>query len=281
MFVTILMPCKNAKASFFRAAIDSVLTQSISSWNLIIIDDHSTATETLVVQDELSELADERIVVCKNLSNLITGALNTGMRQSKTPYVCALHSDDLLDRNAIETLDRTILRYPDTDYFHSSRIHIDEDGQPLSGVLRARESFTVSDFKQVGPVKPLHCWKVQSALAIGGMDESLGLHGADDYDFSWCMAEAGYSFKAISECLYYVRDHREHYRLTTHVPLDTQIRELEKIWKKHGLTMQEIEEQLQRRKEGYLRQALYLNEQDRERKEKERYDIRQGWREEY
>jgi glycosyltransferase involved in cell wall biosynthesis len=280
--VTVLMPCKDPKVSFFREALNSVFSQTTPLWSLIIIDDHSRDKEIIGILGELGNPKVVKLSLLKNGSNLITGALNTGMRHAKTPYVCSLHCDDLLDENAIEVLNTYISEYPDIDYFHSSRVHINEDGYPIGSVKRVRESFSPSDFKNYdAPVKHLHCWKVKSALAIGGMDESLGLHGADDYDFPWCMAESGYSFKAIPECLYYYRDHREHYRLTTHVPLDTQINELKKIWEKHQLTKEEIEEQIKIRTSGYLKQALYSDEEDKRKKESENYDIRKGWREKY
>jgi glycosyltransferase involved in cell wall biosynthesis len=279
--VTVLMPCKDSKASFFREALNSVFSQTTPLWNLIVIYDLSKNIETIGILREFSNSKDDRVLVLKNESDLITGALNTGMRHAKTPYVCSLLSDDLLDKKAIEVLNRYTKEYPNVDYFHSSRMYIDETGNPISGIQIARESFNLSDFKNYGPVKHLHCWKVESALAIGGMDELLGLHGADDYDFPWCMAEAGYSFKAIPECLYYYRDHRESYRLTTHVPLDMQINELKKILKKHALTEKEIEEQIDKRTSRYLKQALYLDDQDRKKKESEDYDIRKGWREKY
>jgi hypothetical protein len=63
------------------------------------------------------------------------------------------------------------------------------------------------------------------------------------------------------------------------VPLNTQINELKKIWKKHGLTEEEMEEQVKIRTSRYLKQALYLDDQDKKRKESENYDIREGWRE--
>lgn len=277
--VTILMPCKDSKVSFFKKALDSVLKQSSPCWNLVVIDDHSTSVETVKSLKDLNKSNDNRISVIENKSNFITGALNTGMRYAKSPYVCSLHSDDLLDVKAIEILNRYIKDYPDVDYFHSSRIYIDENGDQIGPVLEAKRIFNISDFINYGPVKHLHCWKVESALKIGGMDESLGLHGADDYDFPWCMAEDGYSFKAIPECLYYYRDHREHYRLTTHVPLNTQIKESKKIWKKHGLTDKEIEKQVEKRTSSYLKQALYLDDQDKRKKENDNYDICMGWRE--
>ena len=216
----------------------------------------------------------------KNESRFITGALNTGMR----------HADHALRlRSALRRFvgsrsrrsHRSIHSRASARRFfsHITTLYIDDSGCPISTVYHAYrfvQSWLIS--RSYGPVKHLHCWKVESALAIGGMDESLGPHGADDYDFPWCMAEAGCSFKAVAECLYYKRDHREHYRLTTHIPMETQLDELRKIWRKHGMTEKEIEYQTNVRKDGYLRQALYVDEEDKKRKDREGYDIRQGWR---
>lgn len=280
ILITILMPCKDPDGVFFKNALESVIKQTSPTWNLIVIDDHSEEIETLKYLKELSKSKDKRVSVIKNQSKRITGALNTGMKFAETPYVCSLHCDDLLDRKAIEVLNDYINRYPDIDYFHSSRLHIDETGSPVGPVLRARESFELFDFKNFCPIKHLHCWKVKSSLYIGGMDECLGLHGADDYDFPWCMAEAGFSFKAIQECLYYYRDHRAHYRLTTHVPLNSQIAELKKIFKKHNLDEKEIVDQIERRKRGYLRQALFKDAEDKRIKEKDLHSVLcNGWRE--
>jgi len=276
--ITVLMPCKDSYVPYIREAVDSVFNQSFSLWNLILIDDHSTNPETLAFFEIYKDCADERVSFLRNESQFVTGALNTGMRHAKTPYVCSLHCDDRLDIRAIEVLSHYLEQYPNTDYFHSSRQWIDDVGSPIGTVRTARNSFDLSDFKHFGPVKSLHCWKVDSALAIGGMDETLGLHAADDYDFSWCMAEAGYAFKAIPECLYYVRDHRTHFRLTTHVPLETQINELKKIFTKHGMTEREKEKEIEIRKAGYMREAIYLNDEDKREKDEANYDIRQSWR---
>lgn len=279
--VTILMPCKDPRASFFREALGSVLAQTSPAWRLLVVDDHSTSFDTLAVLRELRGLLDLRIRVLESGGRLITGALNTGMRQATTPYVCTLHCDDLLDRKAVEVLNEHIRRYPHTDYFHSARVYIDGDGHPLSGVRLPVESFTLSDFKHRGLVKPLHCWRVRAARAVGGMDESLGLHGADDYDFPWRMAEADSSFRSIPDCLYYYRDHREHVRLTIHVPLDVQVNELTRIWRKHGLTDREISREIDRRADGYLKQALYSSYADKVDKQRQGYDVRTGWREQF
>ena len=262
--LTILIPCKDPLPSFFRESLNSVFSQTSDNWNLIVIDDHSANENVVNILDELRDSQNRKVSVIKNESDMVTGALNTGMRCCDTPYVCSLHCDDMLAETAIEILQDYIKEYPDTYYFHSSRLYIDDKGYPVGKLREAKFLFTLDDFKHTGPVKHLHCWKVEPALAIGGMDEQLGLHGADDYDFPWCMAEAGYKFKAIADCLYYYRDYGAHYRLTTHVPLNTQIEELVKIFKKHGMSDREIEIEISSRKERYLlRDALFLDDHDK------------------
>jgi len=256
------MPWKLPASKYIGQAIESVLNQTTDNWRLVVIIDNGGTNDLLEIFDQIGQSWDTRISAIENHTETLTGALNKGMHYATTPFVCILHSDDLLDKTAIKTLDKYIKENPDIDFFHSSRICIDDNGGHLSSVYKAKKHFELPDFKTWGPVKHLLCWRVKSALSIGGMDESLGPHGADDYDFPWCMKEAGFQFKAILECLYYYRDHRSEVRLTTHVPLNVQINELRKIWKKHGMSETEIKEQIQLRKQGYLKQALFANEEE-------------------
>jgi len=211
IFITVLIPCKNANRKYIYDAINSVYSQTTPLWNLMIVDDHSDRDETLIILNELRNYEDDRVSVLKNDSTYVTGAINTGLKKSKTPYICTLHCDDILAENAIEILNKYIKKYPDIDYFHSSRSIIDKDGNFISDILLAKETFSLEDFKNCSPVKHLHCWKIQSSLKIGGMDESLSLHGADDYDFTWSMAEAKFTlmngnslYQDISLCIYLV-----------------------------------------------------------------------------
>jgi hypothetical protein len=125
------------------------------------------------------------------------------------------------------------------------------------------------------------CWRRELGLAIGGMDESLDSVGVDDFDFPWCMAEAGARFAAIPECLYVYRDHRECFRLTTHLPVSHHKREIGRILAKHGIEAERADGWLARVEETYLRQCLYRSPVDRWLKRVRRADPRRGWRETY
>jgi glycosyltransferase involved in cell wall biosynthesis len=276
--ITVLVPCRDANVAFLHEAIQSALAQDFPHWELVLVDDHSDDPATLEALEELSGV-DARVSVVESAGRMVTGALNTGMDRARTPFVCALHCDDLLEPRALGVLNRAIEAQPEVDYFHSSRRFIDEDGRALSSVYPARESFALEDFVRGCPVKSLHCWRVAAATAIGGMDEGLGLHGADDYDFPWRMAEAGFTFRAIPDCLYAIRDHRAHFRLTTHVPLDHQVAELVTMLRKHGVDEPRVREEVERRKGDYLRQALYASEEDRLEKERQGFDAaKDAWR---
>jgi glycosyltransferase involved in cell wall biosynthesis len=275
--VTILMPCKNPHWGFYDDAIASVIGQTCPRWALLVI---TTVEEEPEMQRRTSELCsgDPRVRVIAQERDSLTAAFNTGMKAAGTEFVAILLGDDELASETVEVLDRNIREHTDVDFFHSSRRYIDEKGDPIGAIFESRKDFSLEEFKKRGVIKHLLCWRLSRALEIGGMDESLGPHGADDYDFPWCMAEAGCRFRAIPECLYLYRDHHEHFRLTTHVPLSVQVQELRKIFRKHGMSPVEIDEELQRRSADYLSQALFTDEEDMKRKVGIRFDASQGKR---
>jgi glycosyltransferase involved in cell wall biosynthesis len=253
--VTILMPLKNYHPVFLRKALESVTNQSCPYWRLLIIAekrDFEHFTRLLEI-----ELADSRIEIISNEGRKLAGALNTGMKHARTNFVAILLADDMWSADAVLTLNNCIAAFPQVDFFHSSRRYVDEHDRAISSVYESKPSFSLEDFQSASPVKHLLCWRKEKALSFGGMDESLNSVGPDDYDFPWCMAERGAKFMAIRECLYIYRDHRDCYRLTTHIPLTVHKKELRKIMRKHGVNDAAIERTISIAESTYLRQCLY------------------------
>jgi hypothetical protein len=87
---SILMPLFN-HAHLVRRAVDSVLSQSFSSWELLICNDGSTDDSLDVVR----RYADPRIkIVDKYINSGVADALNTALFMSSGEYICWLSSDD-------------------------------------------------------------------------------------------------------------------------------------------------------------------------------------------
>jgi glycosyltransferase involved in cell wall biosynthesis len=277
--ITVLMPLKHYHPDYLEQSVRSVVQQTCGDWRLVIIAE----PEDLGHFEQLlsAACADSRTCLIGNAGRKLAGAINSGMRYAQTEFVALLLADDLWAPDAVRVLNGYIGTHPDVDFFHTSRMVIDEHGRPISSVHASRATFTLEDFKRSSPVKHLLCWRRSKGLSAGGLDESLNSVGPDDYDFPWTMAEHGARFKAVHECLYYYRDHRECYRLTTHLPLSVHRRECRRIRRKHGVAWWERRRFVARAQRSYLRQCLYRNAIDQWIKEWFAYDARRGWRETY
>ena len=277
--ITVLVPVKYYSADLLNKAVDSIINQTCPHWRLLLLAGQKEAAELTAVL--ASRLGDPRVEIVTHENRELACKLNAGMRHAETGFVAILLGDDMWSGDAVGVLTDYMIRFPGIDFFHSSRRFIDANDQPISSVYLSKDGFTLRDFVMESPVKHLLCWRREKALSLGGLDESIKFVGPDDWDLPWSMAEAGAVFKAVKECLYLHRDHRLHYRLTTHVPRSEQIRETKALMRKHGVNRSEIRKRIAIAKRTYLRQCLYRSPLDKWLKEKLGYDARLGWREKY
>lgn len=104
--VTILMPVYNGE-KYLKPAIDSILSQTYSDFEFIIINDGSTDETAKIIL----EYNDNRIIFINNQENIgYTPILNQGIKIAKGEYIARMDSDDisLPDRlkKQIEFLDK-------------------------------------------------------------------------------------------------------------------------------------------------------------------------------
>lgn len=276
--VTVFIPVRHFHDRFLREAVRSVFAQTRADWRLLIVDHPESSHAVRAVLH--SELQDPRVRIVAVEGNNLAAAYNTAMRSAETPFMAALMGDDSLEPQAVETLVCAIESSPAVDFFHTGRYFVDAGGQRLSSDYLPDRPETQETFRKYSPVKHLMCWRVERGLACGGLDETLENFGTDDYDFPWTMLDAGAVFRAIPRALYIFRDHREEYRLTTHVPRSVQRNGLRRILAKHGTPAADIRQAL-RTQARYLRQSLFANTAHRWLRERTGFDPRDGWRESY
>jgi glycosyltransferase involved in cell wall biosynthesis len=277
--LTALMPVRDYRAGYLREAVDSLLAQTSAAWRLAIVADGAAPAE---LRRALGGRCDDaRIELVENEGRRLAGALNTGMRHASTPFVAILFADDAWEPHAVEVLERAIREHPEVDLFHSGRRFVDDDGTAISDVMPPRRDVTVADFGPDSPVCHLMCWRRDKGLAVGGIDEELDPIGPDDFDFPWTMAEQGAVLRDVPDCLYVIRDHRRHPRLTTHVPRSVHERATRRIMLKHGMDPLEVERFIRAAREGYLRQCLYRSRPERWLRERVGIGRPRPWRETY
>lgn len=89
---SIVIPCYNAQHTL-RETVASVIAQSLSDWELIVVDDGSSDSSL----DLIAELAanDSRILVVNLAHRGVSAARNEGVRLTRGHYLAFLDADDL------------------------------------------------------------------------------------------------------------------------------------------------------------------------------------------
>lgn len=131
--VSIIMPSYNT-AKFISETIESVLAQTYTNWELIIVDDCSTDDTDAVVRPYL---ADDRIRYIKNEKN--SGAAvsrNRALREAKGKWIAFLDSDDLWLPEKLEKqiafMEQNNCRFSYTNYIEIDE-NSEENGRSVTG----------------------------------------------------------------------------------------------------------------------------------------------------
>lgn len=99
--VSVIMPVYNAD-EFLNEAVDSVLAQSCSDWELILVDDGSRDRSGAIC-DEYA-LKDLRIRVVHQKNQGVSAARNIGLELARGQWVQFLDADDIMLPQSMETL---------------------------------------------------------------------------------------------------------------------------------------------------------------------------------
>ncbi|MCZ0703684.1 teichuronic acid biosynthesis glycosyltransferase TuaG [Natronobacillus azotifigens] len=90
--VSVITPTYNAQR-FISNTVTSVINQSYSNWEMILIDDHSSDDTVKTIEEYLQK--DQRIRLIKNNKNMGAGyARNIGLENARGRYIAFLDSDD-------------------------------------------------------------------------------------------------------------------------------------------------------------------------------------------
>lgn len=108
MLISIIMPVYNNE-KYFPLAVKSIIEQSFTDFELLIIDDGST-DRTSVIADEYAA-KDERIRVIHQSNQWIYASFNRGIEKAKGDYIYIVNSDDRLRRGALSLLAERIFQY--------------------------------------------------------------------------------------------------------------------------------------------------------------------------
>ncbi len=233
---SVLIPVYN-RVLGLREAIESVLNQTLPSFELIIADDGSTSPELAAILEAYR--ADHRVRVLQMAHRGQPTALNSAARVARGAYLCRLDSDDLLVPEALAVMNGYVERYPGVSYFYTSRFVVDEDGVIQSS--HPSQPFDPWRLVESYMANHLITWKRDDFLAVDGFREHLRF--VDDYDLALRMA-CRFRFQNVDEFLYKVRYHSAG-RITTMLSEDERRSEEDGVRATSGVVLRELLESRQ------------------------------------
>lgn len=200
--VSIVMPCYNAE-QHLAAGIGSVLAQSYTDWELIIIDDGSQdgTLPWLQAQD------DARIRVASQSNQGVSAARNNGLQQCIGDYVAFLDADDTWAPDFLSTMVEALDARPQAVLAYCGWQNIGLPGKRSQPFIPPEyEGPNKANALLEGCRWPIHaCLTRLSAIRqVGGFDRELRI--GEDYLFWMEVAQLG-SILRVPEVLAFYHHH--------------------------------------------------------------------------
>ena len=198
-FITIGIPCYNAEKTIAKA-IKSVLNQTYTNWELIIIDDGSTDKSL----DEINKICDSRITVISRENRGLPATLNEITWLANGEYLARMDADDIMFPDRIEKQFEYLEKNNDIDLLGSGIICIDgEDREFGSRIPNAVISSPYQVFKGEVIFHPTLMGRTDW-FKKNPYDESY--IRSEDYEL-WCRTAGEVVIHNLQEPLLYYREY--------------------------------------------------------------------------
>jgi glycosyltransferase involved in cell wall biosynthesis len=175
-FFSVIIPTYN-RASFLVKTIDSVLVQTETNFELIVVDDGSTDnTEALV-----AAIKDDRIRYIKQANSERGAARNKGVKEARGSYIYFLDSDDLLYKNHLEIAKTSLLKNPAKFYFQPYCIE-DGSGKVIRNMPKLKDDLNLQLVEE-GNYMSCHGVFLERETALQNpFNEDREMAGSEDYE---------------------------------------------------------------------------------------------------
>lgn len=204
--VSIIMPAKNAEP-FIETCLQSIIQQSYSNWELVVVNDHST-DETLAILQKYAE-KERRITFLNNDGDGIIDALNHGYKKAKGEYITRMDADDIMPKNKLGTM----VSLCDKNLVITGKVRYISDGTLREGYIYYQDwlnslADSEAHYSEIYRecVIPSPCWMMHKET----FDKIGGFHSEtypEDYELCFRMYQNEIKVVSSKEVMHIWRDH--------------------------------------------------------------------------
>jgi glycosyltransferase involved in cell wall biosynthesis/arylsulfatase A-like enzyme len=194
---SIVLPTYN-HLKFLPLAIESVLTQTHTDFELVIVNDGSTDG----TREWLDRLTDPRIKVIHQDNTRLPAALNAGFRAATGSLLTWISADNWCAPTFLETLMGALAAYPDAGFVSSAYACIDERGNIIK--IHRNPDYSLHTLMSGNPGTASFMYRRACHDDVGYNDTDL--EGAEDWDM-WLRIHERFRTVYVPDVLYYYRYH--------------------------------------------------------------------------
>jgi len=200
--ISVIMPCYNG-ALFIADSISSVLEQTHTHLELIIVNDGSTDNSLAII----NQFSDPRIILINQANSGVCRARNNALKAAKGDFIAFLDADDTWSKDCLERLYQAFIQTPETVIAYCGWQNI---GLPAPKNI----PFIPPDYEQLNKQELLFehcCWPIHATLTrrfaieeMQGFDETLLT--AEDF-LLWLKIGIKYPITLVPHVLAYYHFH--------------------------------------------------------------------------
>ncbi len=195
--VSVVLPTYN-HLTMLPVSIGSVLAQTFTNFELIIVNDGSTDG----TRDYLDRISEPRIRVIHQENKRLPGALNAGFEAARGRYFTWTSDDNYCSPGFLGSLVEALDRDPGAGFAYSAFAWIDERNR-IKGVHRDQD-FSYPSLLRCNPGNASFLYRRECQETVGRYDPEL--EGAEDWDM-WLRIREHFEPVYVPQILYYYRLH--------------------------------------------------------------------------
>lgn len=193
-FFTVIIPLYN-KEKYIKNAIESVLDQTFTDFEILVVDDFSSDKSAVIA----SKFESEKVQLIYHEKNCgLSATRNTGIKKANSNYITYLDADDLWKPTFLESIFQLIQNFPEARIFGTNYEEVWDDiiKIPHNGSEILPKDFTgYINFFKINVKQGIYthgsvCFHKEVFKKIGFYNEDIGF--SEDLDFN---IRANYNFK--------------------------------------------------------------------------------------
>ncbi len=198
---SIVVPAFNTPSKYLKPLLASVLSQTYQNWELVIVN----ASTDELASERIKETAgiDKRIQVIDAPNKGISENTNKGIAAANGDYIAFLDHDDLLDAEALNEVQKSILKYPKAGLIYSDEDKVTDNGKSFFAP-HFKPDWSPDLMTNVNYMTHLVVIKKSIINKAGVLNPQKD--GAQDYDFLLRVINTGTQIVHIPKVLYHWRE---------------------------------------------------------------------------